>query len=927
MPKFFKDKKSELLFLGICTIMCIIIFRKYIFGDSYLIYSSMPQADTLSSYFPYYKYFADAITNGNFSFWSFEMGVGTSTLSVFSYLFDPFNIFYILFGSKNIPSVIVYVAILKILVSGFFFYKYIIIVTKNKYISLLTGLLYAFSGYMIAWGQHYFFATFFVFVAVILYFTEQWISNNKKWVGLSISILFAAISNPYLLFMFSLYLFPYVILRLAILFEISNWRMIIKKFVRLVGAYILGIGCAAFLFLPIIYTILNSPRIGSTGLHIFSYRKGLIEYISLLKIFSQNIFGVADKIPVPFDKWHIYYEMPVLYSGLLTLIIIPQIIGRLKNEKKFVIYIFGIALSVVSLITPFFAQMFNMFKAYNFRWSFVIICFNLLVFAEMMNYLISTKEIKTSITKKTVFAYLLILGPLLVCLTVLYFFKIIVIDFSIIQEILKVIIFIILYYFMMNIFFSGRHFSVKKVVLLCIICTELITFANTTINSGNMINREYIQNKQGYYDNTNEIISSIKEMEQDKFYRINKNYISQSENDPLMQNYHGLTSYNSVQTKSYIEFLNSMGIPSKVGAAAVITGIDETHPYLLNLLNVKYSIIKTGNPSYMYNYPGDTLGYLPQSYKKIKDFEGYTLYENSNSLPLGITFNKMLDYDTFQQLEPQEKQKALMYGFVSEDRDLNEQFQKDSQNMNHFEYVKLSQQPVITGCDVNWDDYPNSLKLFVNTENAVIKIKTPRSDFAESSLQFELESPVQFDISSRIIRNNSQIQDLKTFIATGKYVYSIPISGDSDEIELKLNSIKDSNILISNINLIGESKTNNSVIDDLKNNAVNIKYFSNTKIQSDIQISEDRMALFAIPYDRGWNCKVNGKKANLYNIDMGLIGVPLSKGYSDIVLYYVPPFLNIGIGISAISFIILMVIVIANRRKSKTKTIHKGYTH
>ncbi len=910
-----KPRKYDVIFVLTCLVMCMIIFRKFIFGDSLYIYSSMPQADTLASYFPYYKYLVQQINNGQFSFWSFEMGAGTSILSVYTFLLDPFNLIYIIIGSEFIQYAIVYVSILKIILAGLFFYKYINLVVKNRYVSFITGLLYAFSAYMIAWGQHYFFATFYVIVGLVLFCIERWISDNRKWLALTLSISIAAISNIYLLYMFSIYLCVYIIMRSIILYKLSEWKDIVKRFVKFSTLYLLGIGLSAFFLLPIIYMILNSPRISSTGLNIFTFSKPLVEYMSLLKIFSQNIFGVANMIPTQFDKWHIFYEMPVLYSGILPLLIIPQICTHLKNQKKYIIYLMGIILSVLSLLIPFFASMFNIFKAYNFRWSFIIICFNLLVFAELMTYM---DYIRKSVMRTTINIYLSLLVPITTCLIILKFFNLLVIDQSVIKEITKVIIFIVTYYIVISVFYNwNKKWKLKKISIVIIIIFELTIFSNTTINSGDVLNKNYDISGQGYYDATNKIISYINELGDSEFFRVNKNYISQSENDSLIQNYKGLAGYNSVHTKSYVEFLNSMNIKSKVRADAVITGVDEKNQYLLSLLSVKYNIVRSVNSSYMYNYPGEMVGYVPKHYKLIGEFNGYNLYENSIWLPLGITFDKKLDYKTYNNLSALEKQKALLYGFVSSDKVLNEKFQTESEYPNDFKYVTC-ENLAFTGCTVTNGNQKNSYELLINSQNTKVSLQIANEGYTQSTLQFEVDSPVQFDVQSEAIIDKSVLQNQRTLICAGKYKYNIPINGSTNSINLSFSLPIDTRVVFSNISIVGETIEVSSQINKLKSSAITIKSFNNKKIEGNIDIDDERMALFSIPYDKGWKCIINGKQADVYNIDGGLTGVLLNKGYNDIVLHYIPPFMITGIIISFITILVLISISIVVWLKRKS---------
>jgi uncharacterized membrane protein YfhO len=65
------------------------------------------------------------------------------------------------------------------------------------------------------------------------------------------------------------------------------------------------------------------------------------------------------------------------------------------------------------------------------------------------------------------------------------------------------------------------------------------------------------------------------------------------------------------------------------------------------------------------------------------------------------------------------------------------------------------------------------------------------------------------------------------------------------------------------------------------------------------------MVFFAIPYDKGWKVKVNGKPVEPVNINIAFMGIPLEKGFHNIELKFIPPFFYTGIIISIISLVLL----------------------
>ena len=71
----------------------------------------------------------------------------------------------------------------------------------------------------------------------------------------------------------------------------------------------------------------------------------------------------------------------------------------------------------------------------------------------------------------------------------------------------------------------------------------------------------------------------------------------------------------------------------------------------------------------------------------------------------------------------------------------------------------------------------------------------------------------------------------------------------------------------------------------------------------------------SIPYDKGWKVYSNNEEISTYKINDSLLGFDLEKGSNNITLKYVPNNLDIGIAISATTFILSVTYIIVKRKK------------
>jgi uncharacterized membrane protein YfhO len=93
-------------------------------------------------------------------------------------------------------------------------------------------------------------------------------------------------------------------------------------------------------------------------------------------------------------------------------------------------------------------------------------------------------------------------------------------------------------------------------------------------------------------------------------------------------------------------------------------------------------------------------------------------------------------------------------------------------------------------------------------------------------------------------------------------------------------------------------------IADRKVEALNLYTFKNGKIKGTIDIkNKDKTLFLSIPYDKGWQAKVNGKACKTIKGNLGFIALDVPKGQSTVELEYKQPFLIQGFIISLLTLI------------------------
>lgn len=363
------------------------------------------------------------------------------------------------------------------------------------------------------------------------------IRKNNKYVIFVLAVALSAITNYYLFFSFTIFVYLYIVGNYILTSNKFNFKEILVYMIKITLYYLLGVLIASAVLIPAVFAIKESSRASTMEIPSIFYFNFSVLKETLKGIFF-NTCGYFNVV---------YKSAAMSYFGNICLLLIP-LVFIFKNEIKNKIRIISIAvifLEVLSVSNEFTYIAFYGFSppvAFPFRFMYGFIAFNLIISAYIFDKVLKS-EVKISCCTL-----------ILVMLATVILLK----EKSILIVGSNIIILVIYYLFI--------NLKSKKMILIPI-TIELI------ISSSMMINN-YLPIAL-----TNETNNQLRHPEALR-------------NISFTYGYSGLNTFTSTDNKYYQEFSELLKLKEDSIGIVNLTG----NLFSNEILNVKYSILKNESP-------------------------------------------------------------------------------------------------------------------------------------------------------------------------------------------------------------------------------------------------------------------------------------------------------------------------------------------
>lgn len=775
-PTLHKEKSYGLIAFILGIALTIVPFSFSFLSNEGLF---MYMGDFNAQQMAFYQHIHDMILSGN-TMWDPATDLGANLVGSYSFyiLGSPFFWVTLLFPSSCVPYLVGPLLMLKFGCASFTSYLFLKRYVADKKYALIGALLYAFSSYSIINEFYNHFHEAMIVFPLLLYALDEYMYNGKK--GLfAFSVFLSATMNYYFFAGQVVFVVIYWVINLIS----KQYKLTVKKFLWLAFEAVCGLFMSAVLLFPSVLSVLQNSRTSYNfygyGWETFFYEK-VEKYPALIASFFfpadlqfyDNMFENADTDFVSLGAW-----LP-LFGMVGTLVFINS------NKKHWVTRL--LKTLIVFAFVPILNSAFQLFNPTPyFRWFYMLTL--LLALATIMALeKFNIKEWKHSLIINM--AFTLIFGA--ICLFTpteveksngLAKTQIGVCEFLNMFIFLLILAIASIFLLWLMIFYINKVGKEKAInTLIACVCVIAVFYNFYSIMISQSASSFYFSKfKESVIDRKEDLSIDVSGGARIDLYQA-------CENAGLFYNLPNISTFQSILPGSVDEFYESINTPRNVCSRCGVSkyGIQGFLSTKYLLTNVNKSLTSDERESavkaFSAEFQEDTFcsgeKTLVEGWNYLKTVNGIDIYENSNYVPMGFYYDGYITQSEYEKIPEENKHlvycKALILSpeqiekYPEDLKHLNikdfeysyEAYKKDCEKLNKnscksFEYGKNSFSASITTkeeefivfsvpYEKGWSAAVNGNPIAIEkVNNGFIGIKVPAG---ENNIQFSYETPGLF---------------------------------------------------------------------------------------------------------------------------------------------------------------------------------------
>lgn len=857
-------KKHSLLMLFLSSLVVAVLahlfFLKAWTENQYMVGPN----DGLQQMVTFQKLLYEQFSSGNF-FYNDQFGMGGGTYSQLAFYFSTSFVFYLeavvvfllqsvhLVGEADIlfwAKAAVFSSIGRL--------TFILFITTLVFRYMKCHWLAAFTGacvygLTVMYFRHVIYWEFFAnaFLWIpLLVFGVEKIIREAKSAWLIAAIAITLFNNFYFAYINLIFMAIYVVCRGFVRFE-ENETNRSRQLQLYLGSGLLGFGISAVAFVPAVYGYFNNYRP--------SYR------------FPIEIVDFSDDI--------LFQSTFLIVPALFLLFVFTFSLYKVRMFRLFAL------MSMVLIFlhfSPLVASAFNGFSAPRYRWEYLI-AFTMggAVSAGLTHFnKVNHKKFLISILM-VILVYLIVgyLDPKL------HFFSIPAVG------ILLTVLFTIgfLFFLIDKQNKAWRLFMLGGIVMILVIMANMYQYAIFEKGSVNKVSKDYLVNEKYGGQEQRKLLRKVKRRDPSSFYRIDWK-VGYLNNTPIVQDFHGFSAYSSILNEDLLFFYyNDLKVDMGRESVSRYSTLGN-RANLYSLLQGKYMMRKKGNTDD-----------IPYGFKKILASKNYAVFENTNLLPFIRTTDQIFAEKDLAHAPALQREHAMLKGAIVEN--------PKTANGKVHDVSNIIDKASIETVGATLKNH----KLTVTEKEGGIDlvINEPHPDTKDYYVSFHLENLAKSQGFAL------KVNDYRTTRKHNQSVYKTYI----DDLTIRVKKegkisirvpkghyiLKDLALYKENYQMLAAAKRQTAKRAEMNWDGNKLTATYNNK-------NNDRYMMLPIPYERGWEVRVNGEKQPLKKVNYAFVGFPIMEGMNHIKLVYYPPFFRITL-ISTIVSLLLAILFVRRTRK------------
>ncbi|MGI6590593.1 MAG: YfhO family protein [Eggerthellaceae bacterium] len=834
--------------------------------------------------------------------WDFSFGEGNDVLDTLHYyaIGSPFTL-----GCAFVPDQYMHIyydamVVVRLYLAGLAFCKLCIECgLSNRHAIIAGAVTYAFCGWSAycLW-RHPFFLDPLIWMPLLVLGIERIIRNGKPWIFVW-SVFLSCISNVYFAWMLALLAVVYLVVRLVFLNATRGQR---PRILGRVFAYaLLGIAMAAVIMVPMAGFVLGDTRSGGfnpAGLF-YSIEDYALIFVSLMSVKP----GGANW------EW-VSLGGPAILAALIALV---------KGDSKVIRTLLVIAF-VFSLF-PVLGQIFNGFSYAANRWSFalaLVVCYALTA---------NWEQLVEKPDRKTVLGlaiFLVIYAVICGCAVAIQPSSDNRILFApIAWQIGLAFLFVgiaVLGTKRTGLPVQGLALSLA-IAAVAINCFWMYTpagynFAGITIPS------------KLASSNLNASVVDKLPAPQDAFFRTTvEPQASEPKNANVTAGRSTTQYYWSFSNQAVAQYRTNLGMIEPLNYE--YSGYEASTNLLANA-SVKYCAVASGkNTPLPYGYHFieeiETGGSLPKGIaSSTHSLSEYDIYENNYPMPFAYTTDSQMSSESWMGLGLVERQSVLPGTAVLKNTQDGISIVDTGSNTKTLHYRTKKKNLTLEDNGVKVTKKKSSLTLeFEGQNDSETYIELEGFDYpaaknsnvpSEVTLNLELDDGTSTKLNYRTT-SDLHYPDVHDFAINLGYHKSAPKKATLTFSNTGTYCFK--SLKVKSLSMDGYREK----IKKLQNRAAQNTVFTTNAVTADFNSEGDSLACFSIPYGKGWEASVDGRKTEVLQ-NLAYLAVPLESGHHTVELRYHTPYLSLGLSISAVAFAILILLSALQHRSRQIRGKH-----